>query len=196
MRGKTLSNLKKLSDFHFFFGENATNIGIETNWIHPSETLKNQDDLQTQLTEFGLATDAPERVGNRFTSLKKQWKPPLSSAPKTFRREETSSHQGRRNQDLIFNRILRSHGTEHVFMRKCPWTWILFSCESCRWNNKTVGTSWGVRRRTKGEMIGISVGAAAAASGVSSYGFFAPYGVPSYSAPRVIPCHVYSYMFV
>jgi len=60
---------------------------------------KNQDDLQTQLTEFGLATDVPERVGNRFTSPKKQSKPPLSPTPETFRIEKTSSHQGRRNQD-------------------------------------------------------------------------------------------------
>jgi len=139
--GKPCPISKNCQIFNFFWGK------WDKHWIRDKQNQsfwKNQDDLQTQLTEFGLAMDAPERVGNRFTSLKKHWKTPLSSAPKTFRREETSLHQGRKNQDLIFNHILRSHGTEHVSMRKCPWKWILFSCESFRWNNKTVDTNWGV----------------------------------------------------
>jgi len=54
-------------------------------------------------------------------------KPPLSP---TTRIEETSSCQGRGNQDSKFSYILRSRCTEHVSVRKCSYTWIFVSLES------------------------------------------------------------------
>jgi len=146
----------------------------------------------TQLKGFGLATDAPERVGNRFTFSR--WKPPLFPTLKTFRIEETSAHQGRRNKNLKFNHILRSHGTEHVSMRKCSWTWILVSLESAEdCGYKQSGTTKGEGENDRH----ISESSRSSGRRVVLRIFLHPMVFHhTLHPPRVISCHVYSYVFV
>jgi len=132
---------------------------------------KNQDDLLMQLTEFGLATDAPEKVENRFTSPKKRQIIPLSPTLKTFRIEETPLHQLLKDKGTKIRSSNTFYGVtvQNMFL----WDSVPERGFLCRWNlPKTVGISRAARRRAKRETIDISLRAAEAAAGVSSYGFF------------------------
>jgi len=80
------------------------------------------------------------------------------TTPKTFRIEETPSHQRRGNQDLKFN-TLYGVTVQNMFL----WESVPERGFLCRWNlPKTMGISRAARRRPMREMIGKSVRAAAA----------------------------------
>ena len=93
--------------------------------VQPKKKIENQQHDATDKIRAG------DRCSRNIVILihfpKQGMKPPLSP---TTRIEETSSCQGRGNQDSKFSYILRSRCTEHVSVRKCSYTWIFVSLES------------------------------------------------------------------